>query len=275
MIVISFEFYLFKIDEQCVQFDCIVSRLKVFVFEYVLCMFGVGGLIFSYIFEMVCYFNQYYGFEVVLYLFCVGGSCEEICELFKLYCVIGCCCIVVLCGDLLLGMGYFGDLCYVVELISFICVEYGDVFCIEVGVYFEMYLQVNDVLLDLKYFKVKIDVGVDVVIIQYFFNVDVYFYFVDVVCRLGVSVLIVLGIMLIFNFSQLCWFFEQCGVEILCWIGKCMQVYGDDVELVCVFGVEVVVSLCEWLVVGGVLGLYFYIFNLVKFIIQVLKLLCG
>lgn len=275
MIVISFEFYLFKIDEQCSQLDCVVVRLKDYSFEYVFCIFGVGGLILSYIFEIVCYFNQYYGFEVVLYLFCVGGICQEICELFKLYCVIGCYCLVVLCGDLFFGMGFFGDMCYVVELIEFICVEYGDVFCIEVGVYLEIYLQVFDVLVDFKYFKVKIDVGVDVVIIQYFYNLDVYFYFVDVVCWFGVQVLIMFGIMLIVNFSQLCCFFEQCGVEILCWISCKMQVYGDDVELVWVFGMEVVVKLCQWLVEGGVLGLYFYILNLVRLIMLVLKLLYG
>lgn len=48
--------------------------------------------------------------------------------------------IVVLCGDLLLGMGEVGELCYVFEFVSFICVEYGDWFYIEVVGYLEYYL---------------------------------------------------------------------------------------------------------------------------------------
>lgn len=98
---------------------------------------------------------------------------------------------------------------------------------------------------------------------QYFFNVDVYFCFVDDVCKFGVDVLIVLGIMLIMNFLQLMCFFEMCGVEVLCWVVCWFESFGDDCELICVFGVDVVMSLCQCLIDVGVLGLYFYMLNVV------------
>lgn len=39
-------------------------------------------------------------------------------------------------------------------------------------------------------------------------------------------------------------FFEMCGVEVLCWVVCWFESFGDDCELICVFGVDVVMSLC-------------------------------
>lgn len=113
-----------------------------------------------------------------------------------------------------------GELCYVNELVDFICIEIGDYFYIEVVVYLEVYFQVCSFEDDLVNFVCKVKVGVSSVIIQYFFNVDVYFYFVEWVVKFGVDILVVFGIMLIINYFKLVCFFDVCGVELLCWICK-------------------------------------------------------
>ena len=275
MTAISFEFYPPKTDDQRAQLDRTAAKLKAFAPEYVSCTFGAGGSTLSYTSETVRHLKQHHRFDAAPHLSCVGGSREEIRELLKLYRAIGCQRIVALRGDLPSGMGHPGDLRYAAELISFIRAEHGDAFRIEVGAYPETHPQANDALLDLRYFKAKVDAGADAAITQYFYNADAYFHFVDAVRALGVSVPIVPGIMPIANFSQLRRFSEQCGAEIPRWIGKKMLAFGDDAESVRAFGAEVVASLCERLVAGGAPGLHFYTLNLAKPTTQVLKLLRG
>lgn len=121
-----------KLCVMCVQL--LLLKLK-----FVFVMFGVGGLMQQGMFDIV-FDMQKDGFEVVLYLLCIGLLCDSLCVIFDQYCLYGIWYIVVLCGDLLLGMGEVGELCYVFEFVSFICVEYGDWFYIEVVGYLEYYL---------------------------------------------------------------------------------------------------------------------------------------
>ncbi len=261
---ISFEFYPPKTDEQRAQLDRTAEKLKAYSPEYVSCTFGAGGSTLSFTSETVRHLKQEHGFEAVPHISCVGGSREEIRELLKLYRAIGCKRIVALRGDLPSGMGHPGDLRYASELIEFIRAEHGNHFHIEVGAYPEMHPQADDAMVDLKYFKAKVDAGADGAITQYFYNPDAYFHFVDAVRRLGVQVPIVPGIMPISNFSQLRRFSEACGAEIPRWLGKRMQAFGDDADGIREFGADVVARLCEQLVAGGAPSLHFYTLNLAR-----------
>lgn len=105
-------------------------------------------------------------------------------------------------------MGVFiGELKYVSDLVVFICEQIGDYFYFEVVVYLEMYFQVKSMNVDLDVFRVKVEVGVNSVIIQYFFNIDVYKFFVDSCEKRGLDILVVFGIMFIINYENLVWFF--------------------------------------------------------------------
>lgn len=213
----SFEFFLFKIDQGWEKLQIVCNKLVEVNLDFFLVIFGVGGFIWDCIIEIV--FNLYkQGIFIVFYLFCVGGICQEIGELLDVYKENGINCIVVLWGDMFLGMGVVGELCYVNELVEFICDYSGDIFNLEVVVYLEFYFQVCNVEEDLKNFVCKVKVGVNSVIIQYFFNVDSYFYLIDCLEKMDVIILVVLGIMFIVNFFNLVWFFDMCGVEIFCWI---------------------------------------------------------
>ena len=88
--------------------------------------------------------------------------------------------------------------------------------------------------------------------------------------RIGIDAPIVPGIMPIGNFSQLKRFSDMCGAEIPRWISKRMHAYGDDVEAIQSFGVEVVASLCRQLLAGGAPGLHFYTLNRAKTTLAVL-----
>jgi methylenetetrahydrofolate reductase (NADPH) len=114
---------------------------------------------------------------------------------------------------------------------------------------------------DLQAFARKVQAGANAAITQYFYNPDAYFQFVDNARKLGVDVPIVAGIMPITNYTQLMRFSDMCGAEIPRWIRLKLASFGDDSASIKAFGLDVVSSLCERLLAGGVPGLHFYSMN--------------
>jgi len=76
-----------------------------------------------------------------------------------------------------------------------------------------------------------------------------------------VHIPLVPGILPISNAAQLLRFSEACGAEIPRWIRLRLLSYGDDVESIKAFGLEVVTDLCEQLRAGGAPSLHFYTLN--------------
>ena len=264
MLPISFEFYPPKTDEQHLQFDRTVRKLKAHAPQFMSVTFGAGGSTLSHTPETVQRLRGEHGVDGVPHLTCVGGNREEIRALLKLYRALGCERIVALRGDLPSGMARSGDLRHANELVTLIRDEHGDHFHIEVAAYPEVHPQADDALSDLRHFKHKVDAGADGAITQYFYNADAYFRFVDDARALGIEVPIVPGVMPISNFSQLKRFSDACGAEIPRWIGQRMRAYGDDADSIRQFAADLVAKLCERLVAGGAPALHFYTLNLSK-----------
>ncbi len=169
--------------------------------------------------------------------------------------------LVALRGDLPSGYGAGGEFHYASDLVSFIRAETGDDFAIEVAAYPEVHPQAKSPEADLQAFATKAKAGANSAITQYFYNADAYFRFVDDVCKLGVDIPVVPGIMPITSSSQLLRFSDACGAEIPRWVRLRLQAYGDDVASIKAFGHEVVSGLCERLVAGGAPSLHFYTMN--------------
>ena len=114
---------------------------------------------------------------------------------------------------------------------------------------------------DIDNFKRKVDAGANSAITQYFYNPFSYYRFVDYCEKLDINIPIVAGVMPITNCTQLVRFSEGCGAEIPRWILKQLQGYGDDLESIFKFGVDVVTELCDELLSNGAPGLHFFTMN--------------
>jgi methylenetetrahydrofolate reductase (NADPH) len=169
--------------------------------------------------------------------------------------------IVALRGDLPSGYGMGGEFQYASDLIAFIRAESGNEFRIDVACYPEVHPQAKSPQADLQAFAAKVHAGANTAITQYFFNADAYFRFVDETRKLGLDVPVVPGIMPITNSSQLMRFSEACGAEIPRWIGLRLQGFGDDVNSIKAFGLDVITALCERLRAGGAPCFHFYTLN--------------
>jgi methylenetetrahydrofolate reductase (NADH) len=172
--------------------------------------------------------------------------------------------LVALRGDMPSGMGAAMQLVHANQLVEFIRERSGDHFEIEVAAYPEIHPESKSYQSDVDFLKLKMDAGANSAITQYFYNVEAYFYYLDQCAAAGITKPIYAGIMPITNYENLARFSRNCGAEIPRWICQRMEGYGNDLESVRKFGVEVVTQLCQTLLDSGAPGIHFYTMNQVE-----------
>jgi methylenetetrahydrofolate reductase (NADPH) len=267
---VSFEFFPPQTPEGVAKLAAARRQLAVLKPEFFSVTFGAGGSTQDRTLEAIRQIHAE-GQSAAPHLSCVGSTRDNIRALLIAYRDMGIKRIVALRGDLPSGMGSIGEFQYANELVSFIRAETGDHFHIEVAAYPEIHPQAKSARDDLLNFQRKMNAGANSAITQYFYNADAYFRFVDESRKLGVAAPIVPGIMPIVRYSQLARFSDTCGAEIPRWMRKTLEGYGDDVESVQAFGLDVVTRLCEKLIVGGAPGLHFYTLNQANASLEILN----
>lgn len=223
--------------------------------------YGAGGSTRERTLQAVQGIRANSGLDAAPHLTCVGSTRDGIRELLNYYRAQNIRHLVALRGDLPSGLQEFGDFRYANELIEFIRVETGDHFHLEVAAYPEFHPQAASPQRDLLNFKRKVEAGANSAITQYFYNPESYFRFVDDCEKLGLDLPIVPGIMPITNFLQLARFSDNCGAEIPRWMRKRLESYGEDLEAIRAYGLDIVTELCRRLLEGGAPGLHFYTMN--------------
>jgi methylenetetrahydrofolate reductase (NADPH) len=267
---ISFEFFPPQTPEGLEKLAAARQRLAAVKPEFFSVTFGAGGSTQDRTLETIRLIHGE-GHNATPHLSCVGSTRDNVRALLFAYRDMGIKRIVALRGDLPSGMGSIGEFQYANELVSFIRSQTGEHFHIEVAAYPEFHPQASSAREDMLNFKRKMNAGANSAITQYFYNADSYFRFVEESRKLGITAPIVPGIMPIGRFSQLARFSDACGAEIPRWMRKTMEGYGDDVESVQAFGLDIVTQLCEKLIAGGVPGLHFYTLNQANASLEILK----
>lgn len=256
----SFEFFPPKTDKGKDKLQVVRDRLAEVHPDFFSVTYGAGGSTRDRTIETVLSLHEQ-GISTAPHLSCVGSSKDSLAELLDLYRDNGINRIVALRGDLPSGMGAAGELRYANDLVSFIREHSGDEFNIEVAAYPEFHPQARNAEDDLKNFARKVEAGANSAITQYFFNIDSYFYFIDRLEKMNVTIPVVPGIMPIVNYANLVRFSEMCGAEIPRWIRKQLEAYGDDSESIRQFGEEMLTDMCRKLLEAGAPGLHFYTLN--------------
>ncbi|WP_166253802.1 methylenetetrahydrofolate reductase [NAD(P)H] [Marinobacter salicampi] len=259
----SFEFFPPKTDKGRDKLQAVRDQLAEVHPDFFSVTFGAGGSTRDRTVDTVLSLHKQ-GISAAPHLSCIGSTRESIAELLDLYREHGISRIVALRGDMPSGMGAAGELRYANDLVSFIRQHSGDAFNIEVAAYPEFHPQARNAEEDLKNFARKVEAGANSAITQYFFNIDSYFYFVDRLEKMGVTIPVVPGIMPIVNYSNLVRFSEMCGAEIPRWIRKQLEAYGDDSDSIRKFGEELLTDMCGKLLEAGAPGLHFYTLNQVE-----------
>ena len=257
----SFECYSPKTPEAITNLQKAQLELAKLNPDFFSVTYGAGGSTRNMTFETVLDIREKTGIESVPHISCVGNWNDEIKVMLQNYIDNNIKRIVVLRGDLPSGSVGYGQFQHAKELVEFIKEQTGDHFHIEVAAYPEFHPQATSAKDDIDNFKRKVDAGANSAITQYFYNPFSYYRFVDYCEKLDINIPIVAGVMPITNCTQLVRFSEGCGAEIPRWILKQLQDYGNDLESIYKFGVDVVTELCDDLLNNDAPGLHFFTMN--------------
>lgn len=260
---ISFEFFPPKTPEGREKLHETHRQLAKFQPEFFSVTYGAGGSTREFTRDIV-FDIQNAGSCATPHLSIGGDSKDAVLELLESYQDNGIKRLVTLRGDLPSGMGGAAQLVYANELVAFIKEHFGDTFELLVASYPEIHPEAESYEKDIYWLGEKFKAGANRAITQYFYNADCYFYFIDQCHKAGIDKPIIPGIMPITNYQNLVRFSDSCGADIPRWIRQRLQQYGNDVESIKAFGLEVVTNLCEKLLENGAPGLHFYTMNQVE-----------
>lgn len=266
----SCEFFPPKTEQGKENLRATIQELKKINPAYLSCTYGAGGTTQEGTWETVKEIKDS-GIAATPHITCIGSTKDKISGLLDDYKGLGINRIVALRGDLPEGQDKAGEFMFANELVSFIRETTGDHFHIEVAAYPEKHPEAATLEEDIKNFKRKVDAGATAAITQYFFDPDSYFQFVDHCEKLGINIPIVPGIMPITNYKQLARFSDTCGAIIPKPIRAKLESYGDDLDAIRAYGLEVVTNLCRTLLDAGCPGLHFYSLNRAEPTVTILK----
>jgi len=257
---LSFEFFPTKTPEGAAKLRAARAQLYTMKPEFCSVTYGAGGSTHEGTFGAVREILAE-GVSAACHFSCIGATRATVREQLAELQAMGVKRLVALRGDLPSGYGAGGEFQYASDLVAFIRAETADAFHIEVACYPEIHPQARSPEADLQAFAAKVRAGADSAITQYFFSAEAYFRFLDESRKLGLDVPIVPGVMPITSSTQLMRFSDACGAEIPRWIRLRLQAFGDDLDSIKAFGLDVVSALCERLQAGGAPALHFYTMN--------------
>ncbi len=258
---ISFEFFPPRNDAQRQTLSNSWQQLAKTKPEYFSVTFGAGGSSLDATHQVVLELQKDSGVPTAPHISCKVESREVLARYLDEYAQAGVKRLVVLRGDRQRDESVTGSFRYAGDLVSAVREISGDQFSIEVGCYPDFHPESVSPQTEMQYFKQKVDAGATGAITQYFYNADSYFRFIDDCQKAGIEIPIRPGVLPITNYKQLMSFSTLCGAEVPQWITKRLEGYGDDLESIREFGLEVVTRLCTRLLRGGAPGLHIYTLN--------------
>ncbi|WP_263053779.1 methylenetetrahydrofolate reductase [Defluviicoccus vanus] len=134
-------------------------------------------------------------------------------------------------------------------------------FDISVAAYPETHPEALSAAADLDNLKRKIDAGASRAITQFFFDVSVYFRFVERAEKAGITVPIIPGVLPVTNFAQVVRFAGPCGASIPAWMPDLFAGLDDDPDTRRLVAAAMAVEQCRALHAGGVTRFHFYTLN--------------
>jgi methylenetetrahydrofolate reductase (NADPH) len=262
-LLISFEFFPPKTPEMEESLWRALRRLAPLRPRFVSVTYGAGGSTRERTHATVARIRAETDLEPAAHLTCVGASRAEVDEVARSYWRAGIRHVVALRGDAPEGAGRFqphpDGYANSTELVAGLK-RVGD-FEISVGCYPENHPDSTSSRAELEHLKRKIDAGAARAITQFFFDVDVYFRFVERARAAGIAVPIVPGILPVTNFKNLVGFAARCGASIPAWLADLFAGLDGDPETRKLVAATVAADQCRRLQAAGVNEFHFYTLN--------------
>jgi methylenetetrahydrofolate reductase (NADPH) len=154
-----------------------------------------------------------------------------------------------------------GEFNHAADLVRYIRSRYGDYFCIGVAGYPEGHADCESFESDIRYLKEKVSAGADMIITQFFYDVNAYFNFLQTAREAGINVPIIPGIMPIMSVVSLKRMTTMCKVSLPTSISEHLLTIENDDDKVKAYGVSLAAEMCKELLSKEVPGVHLYTMN--------------
>ena len=262
-VAVSFEFFPPKTEQMERTLWACVERLATLEPAYVSVTYGAGGSTRERTHATLVRIREETALVPAAHLTCVAATRDEIDAVARRYWDAGIRHIVALRGDAPEGtVGYSahpGGYPYAGDLVRGLK-RIAD-FEISVAAYPESHPEASSAAIDLDNLKRKIDAGASQAITQFFFDVDVYFRFLERARAAGITVPIIPGILPVTNFAQVVRFAKLCGAAVPRWMAELFAELDDEPETRKLVAASVAAEQCRALHAGGVKQFHFYTLN--------------
>jgi methylenetetrahydrofolate reductase (NADPH) len=259
----SFEFFPPKNYSSILELGINIGQLMNLSPSFISVTYGAGGSTQEASFNLVDYINNKIGLITMAHYTCVNATKEKVAQDLDIFHDIHIENLILLRGDPPKGETKFknegGDFHFASDLIEFTAKQ--DRFCIAAAGYPESHPESATKESDLDRLKQKVDLGVDFVVTQLFFDNSYYFDFVNRAREAGITVPIIPGIMPITNFKQIKKFTQMCGAKIPGELVQKLEPHQDDLAKTYKVGVDFAIRQCRELIANGAPGLHFYTLN--------------
>ena len=261
---LSFEFFPPKTVEGIPAVFRAIDRLKVYCPDFISITYGAGGSTRAFTEEITTEVKQRGELEVMAHLTCVAQTKEEVRGVLVRLDQVGVENVIALRGDPPRGQTTFvpaeGGFHHATDLIDHIRRNFQ--FGLAGACYPEGHQESPDLQTDIKYAKLKVELGADFLITQLFYDNKDFFYFMDQAQQAGINVPIIPGVLPILSTGQIRRFTALCGATIPPDLDKQLDKYADDDDDAArELGVEHATEQVRELWDNGVPGIHFYVLN--------------
>ena len=260
---LSFEFFPPKDDIGFWDLYRTIESLRPLAPTYVSVTYGAGGSTRRKTLELGTRIKSDIGIENLAHLTCAGLTRTEIGAVVDDLRMHGIENVLALRGDPPKGATSFvsmeGGFHHANELVAFVH-DRCDM-CIGAACYPEGHPEAPSLERDLENLKRKVDVGVEFLISQLFFDNNHFLSFRDKAVAAGINLPIIAGIMPILSVRQVKRFTEMCGVMVPRELLAKIEAVEDDTEAVRHIGMYHATQQCLALLEQDVAGIHFYTLN--------------
>ena len=240
-----------------------IARLEPLGPRFVSVTYGAGGTTRDRTHQTVTRIQSETPLQAAAHLTCVAATRAEVDEVARRYWRAGIRHVVALRGDAPEGAAGYephpGGYAFAADLVAGL-MRIAD-FEISVAAYPETHPEAKSADEDIDNLKRKIDAGASRAITQYFFDVEMYFRFIDRVRAAGITVPVVPGILPVSNFAQVARFSAMCGASVPHWMADLFDGLDEDPETRKLVAATIAAEQCRLLQANGIDEFHFYTLN--------------
>jgi methylenetetrahydrofolate reductase (NADPH) len=261
--VFSFEFFPPKTPAGTENLSRALVDLRELAPDFVSVTYGAGGTTRDTTIDVVAHIKRDLGLEVMAHLTCVNATTEDVRGTLDRMREVGIDNVLALRGDPPRGQERWtktdGGLEFSHELVSMIRSEYD--FSVAGAAFPETHIHAVSPEDDLRHLKTKVDLGVEVLITQMFFDNAYYFDFVRRARKIGIEVPIIPGVMPILSLDGIKRMTELSAADLPESLETELTRRRDDEQAVTELGVSYATLQCADLLAGGAPGIHFITLN--------------